>query len=120
MKNFDLKNDSIAIGKSTSYFSVMKKSNPVLFRFCCFYSKRTLVEGYNKLIMYFENLKVQIQNIYYNFDYPYDFAKWLANNNIYKNAYSSYSINSVFICTDIIKISYIHKLKLIKKTWYSK
>ena len=67
MKKFHLKNDSIAIGKSIHYFTVMKKVNPVLFRFCCFYSKRSLVEDYNKLLSYYEDLKKFVQDILFIF-----------------------------------------------------
>jgi len=117
MKKFDLKNDSLIIGKSFSYFSVMKKTNPILFRFCCFYSKTSLVEGFNKLISYYESLKNEVQDICFTFEQPYDLSKWLFKKNIYSSVRAGYSINFVFNQTDIIRIDCIYKLKNIKKEW---
>lgn len=120
MKKFDLKQDSINLGKTPSYFSVMKKVNPVAFRFCCFYSKRSLIEGYNKLILYYENLKNFIQDVYFSFEYPYAFSKWLVLNKIYKTNGAAYSINFIFNQTDIIRQDCIKRLKKIKKLWLDK
>ena len=64
MKKFNLKQDSIELGRSDCFFGAMKKLNPVLFRFCCFYSKKSLVEGFNRLISYYKNLKDAVQDIY--------------------------------------------------------
>ena len=58
VKKFNLKQDSIELGRSDCFFGAMKKLNPVLFRFCCFYSKKSLVEGFNRLISYYKNLKM--------------------------------------------------------------
>lgn len=117
MKKFDLKSDSLTIGKSFSYFSVMKKTNPVLFRFCCFYSKTTLVEGFNKLISYYQMQKDDVEHIYFSFEYPYAFSKWLVLNKIYKTNGAAYSINFIFNQTDIIRHDCIKRLKKIKKVW---
>lgn len=117
MKKFDLKNDSILIGKSINYFSVMKKVNPVLFRFCCFYSKRTLAEGFSKLLEYYLTLKNEVQNICLFFEQPYDLSKWLFENNIYASVRAGYSINFVFNQTDVVRIDCIYRLKKIKKAW---
>lgn len=117
MKKFDLKGDSLAIGKSLAYFSVMKKNNPVLFRFCCFYSKRSLSEGYNKLICFYDSLKNDVQNICFTFEQPYDLSKWLFEKNIYSSVRAGYSINFVFNQTDIVRIDCIYKLKSILKIW---
>ena len=120
VKNFDLKNDSIAIGKSVNYFAVMKKVNPVLFRFCCFYSKRSLSEGFNKLLEYYLSLKNDVSDIYYEFEHPYDLSKWLFENDIYSSIRSGYSINFVFNQTDVVRIDCIYRLKKIKKAWNKK
>lgn len=117
MKKFDLKSDSLAIGKTFSYFSVMKKVNPVLFRFCCFYSRSSLVEGYSKLISYYLSLKNNVQEICYKFEQPYDLSKWLFENDIYASVRAGYSINFVFNQTDMIRIDCIYRLKKIKKAW---
>ena len=117
MKKFDLKGDSLAIGKSLAYFSVMKKTNPVLFRFCSFYSKTTLVEGFNKLISYYQMQKDDVQHIYFSFEQPYVFCKWLFDNNIYVSARAGYSINFIFNQSDMIRIDCIYRLKKIKKAW---
>ncbi len=117
MKKFNLKQESLDLGKSKMFFSVMKKSNPVLFRFCCFYSKRSLSEGFNKLIAYYKSLKYDVQNICFTFEQPYDFSKWLFEKNIYSSVGASYSINFVFSQTDIVRIDCIYKLKSILKIW---
>ena len=117
MKKFDLRKDSLAVGKSIHYFAVMRKVCPVLFRFCSFYSKDSLVEGYIKLINYYLSLKIDVQNISYEFEQPYDLSKWLFENNIYASVRAGYSINFVFNQTDMIRIDCIYKLKKIKKAW---
>ena len=117
MKKFDLRKDSLAVGKSIHYFAVMRKVCPVLFRFCSFYSKDSLVEGYIKLINYYLSLKIDIQNTSYEFEQPYDLSKWLFENNIYASVRAGYSINFVFNQTDMIRIDCIYKLKKIKKAW---
>lgn len=117
MKKFDLRKDSLAVGKSIHYFAVMRKVCPVLFRFCSFYSKDSLVKGYIKLINYYLSLKIDIQNISYEFEQPYDLSKWLFENNIYASVRAGYSINFVFNQTDMVRIDCIYKLKKIKKAW---
>ena len=117
MKKFDLRKDSLAVGKSIHYFAVMRKVCPVLFRFCSFYSKDSLVEGYIKLINYYLSLKIDVQNISYEFEQPYDLSKWLFENNIYASVRAGYSINFVFNQTDMVRIDCIYKLKKIKKAW---
>lgn len=117
MKKFDLKKDSLSIGKSIHYFAVMKKKNSILFRFCSFYSKASLVEGYTKLTNYYLALKIDVQEICYAFEQPYDFSKWLFENDIYASIRAGYSINFVFNQTDMVRIDCIYKLKKIKKAW---
>ena len=117
MKKFDLRKDSLAVGKSIHYFAVMRKVCPVLFRFCSFYSKDSLIEGYTKLINYYLSLKIDVQNISYEFEQPYDLSKWLFENNIYASVRAGYSINFVFNQTDMVRIDCIYKLKKIKKAW---
>lgn len=117
MKTFDLKSDSLAIKKAFSYFSVMKKKNPILFRFCSFYSKSSLVEGYIKLTNYYLSLKIDVQEISYAFEQPYHLSIWLFENGIYPSIRAGYSINFVFNQTDVVRIDCIYKLKKIKKAW---
>ena len=117
VKKFNLKQDSIELGRSVCFFGAMKKLNPVLFRFCCFYSKKSLVEGFNRLISYYKNLKDAVQDICLSFVQPYDLSKWLYANNIYASVRAGYSINFVFNQTDMIRIDCIYKLKKIKKAW---
>lgn len=117
MKKYNLKQESLDLGKSQMFFSVMKKKNPVLFRFCCFYSKNSLSEGFNKLISYYKSLKYHVQNICFTFEQPYDLSKWLFENDIYSSIRAGYSINFVFNQTDIVRIDCIYKLKDILKIW---
>lgn len=117
MKRFNLKQESLDIGKSQMFFSVMKKKNPVLFRFCCFYSTRSLSEGFNRLISYYKNLKDSVQDICLSFEQPYDLSKWLFEKDIYASIRAGYSINFVFNQTDMVRIDCIYKLKKIKKVW---
>ena len=117
MKKFDLTLDSIAIGKSSSYLNNKKKVTPVLFRFCCFYSKKSLVEGFNKLMSYYQMQKDDVQHIYFSFEQPYVFCKWLFENDIYVSVRAGYSVNFIFNQSDMIRIDCIYKLKNIKKAW---
>lgn len=117
MKKYNLKYESLNIGKSKMFFSVMKKLNPVLFRFCCFYSKRSLSEGFNRLISYYKNLKDSVQDICLSFEQPYYLSKWLFEKGIYVSVRAGYSINFVFNQTDMVRIDCLYKLKKIKKAW---
>ena len=117
MKKYNLKYESLNIGKSKMFFSVMKKLNPVLFRFCCFYSKRSLSEGFNRLISYYKNLKDSVQDICLSFEQPYYLSKWLFEKDIYSSVRAGYSINFVFNQTDMVRIDCLYKLKKIKKAW---
>ena len=117
MKKFNINSDSIKIGKSVSYLSVLKKAHPALFRFCAFYSKKSLAEGYFKLANYYLSLKQDVYNISLHFENTHQFCIWLTENNIYKTKGSATSIGFIYCQTDMIRLDCIYKLKAIKKLW---
>lgn len=117
MKKFNLQLDSCELGKSESFFCVLKKTNPLLYRFCCFYSKRTLTEGYNKLLVYYRNLLLDIQKIHYSFKNTHSFCKWLCANGFYATDGSAQAINAIFNDVDRINTATLLKYKKIKRLW---
>ena len=116
-KKFNLKQDSLDFGKSTAFFSVLKKTNPVLFRYCVFYSKRTLSEGYQKLINYYDNLKQKLQDIYFSFKHPYSFWQWLSDKSFYAAGGAAQSIDCIFNTQERINVDFLYKMKAIIKFW---
>ena len=116
-KKLNLKRDSLELAKASSFFAVMRITNPLLFRFCSLYGRNNLAYGYKILMLYYEKIILKVQDIYYSFKNCYSFCKWLVKNGIYLNNGSAQSINSIFSSKDRINLVFIKKLKLIIKAF---
>lgn len=85
------------VGKSSSFFYVIKSSNYKKFKMIRRLGKGELDKGYLKYVDIFEYILLKVQDIYFSYEKTYHFAKELADNGLYANAISaSNSIEYIF------------------------
>lgn len=114
----NLKQSSLDIGKSTAYYSVLKKTSPSVFRFQVKYGKGNLISGYNKYIQYVDNLSRQVEEIYYSFKTESEFARWLYQNEICSSKdVGTVMARAIFMPIEKVNIKRIKKFKKIIRTY---
>ena len=85
----DINNDGKRLGKSDTYFHVLKNSNPTLFRYCLIHGKGKLAVGYNHYVLYADRLKSELVDWVEQFGKVNKLARYIAE--------SGYGISNGFL-----------------------
>lgn len=119
--NITLSSHSKRLDKSPAYFSVLKKTNPIVFRFCRLFGKGIYSVGLLLFQNYYQKLLFDVQKISDTFDTQFSFQRWLYEIGAYNSIRSGHSISFIYNTFDsknsFIRISNIKKLKFIIKSW---
>lgn len=109
--------ESLAINKSTAYFSTIKKSSPKFFRFCKLFGKGILSDGY---IKYYESVNRTLNNlldITYEYDNLSDLARFLIKKKHFHHVSSAIKFMNTIALERNENVSWnmLKKLKKIEK-----
>ncbi len=74
---------SLYLDLKFNYFSVLKCTNKEKYNYIFSFDKYNRLNSINKYNKYVSNLIDKVIDIYYSYEKPYYFAKWLKDNKLY-------------------------------------
>ena len=114
----NLTNLADRVGKSNSYFFLVKKTNKELFDFYFSFNKNNL-KSYYIALEKIENVRLLVQNIYLELEeckLKVQFSKYLKDKKVYQNKYSFLVVESdIYLSKRYVNYkTYLKHLQIIK------
>jgi len=114
----NLTNLAKRVGKSNSYFFIVKKTNKELFDFYFSFDKDNL-KSYYLALEKIENAMLLVQNIYFELEenkLKVQFSKYLSEKNVYKNKHTFLVVESdIYLKKRYVNYkTYLKHLQIIK------